>query len=202
MANVATMGRNELEYYTKLFLEHYRIEPDTLDSLRIAASKAAAYRDSKGFIPATWDTLPTRLTCILAEIHELTEALQSADYHDDMSQVAKESADVGMYTLNTLADLFGDSWTIRQRYHGGSKRFARPETLTTPLRKEVCKAFEHWRRGRKTDVQICLELELAALIDLRSRVLGFRRSLLSDIEAKIAVDSGREKLHGGKDPRS
>lgn len=200
--NVSTMGRHELEFYTRQFLEHYCQEVDTLATLRVTAQKAITYRESKGFTAATWGTIPIKLACIMCEIEELTDALRDSDRVDTMLEVANESADVGMYTLTTLSDLFGEKWTIRERYHLGAFTFSHASDLTHPLRHEARKAFENWRRNRPDDVMICLELELAALLDLRVRVLGFNRSLSQDIERKIQASADRPKLHGGKDPRS
>ena len=178
-----------------------------MESLNESAIKVVAYRDSKGFAATTWDTLPVKLACIMCEIEELTEALE--DYSSNRQslrsgtrEVHFEVADVAMYSLSILRDLFDGQWTMRNVYHGGPRALAVPSELTKALRKETRGAFEQWRRGNFKDVMIHLELLIAALIDLRTRVIGLEGTLASDIDRKIEYAANRPPLHGGKDPRS
>lgn len=174
--------------------------------LEIAPS-VIGYRDSKGFAAATWEDLPTKIACIFCEIEELEAALDA--YADNRGSpyatgrsVWRETADVAMYALTILQDVYEGEWTMREVYHGGPRALAAPAELTKPLRREARGAFEHWRKGEKKDVKIRLELLLAALIDMRGRVLGRSVSLAEDIAEKIAFAKDRPVLHGGKDPRS
>lgn len=175
--------------------------------LEDVAVKVIAYRDSKGFVATTWDTLPIKLGCVQCEIEELTGALEAYSVnrqspYASLREVSLECADVAMYTLSILNDLYDGQWTLRSVYHGGPRALTVPSELTKALRKEARGAFEHWRRGNRKDVMIHLELLLAALADLRVRVIGLRSTLAADIEEKIAASASRPVLHGNKDPRS
>lgn len=177
------------------------------EDLEGVATRVIAYRNSKGFAATTWDTLPVKIACIFCEIEELAGALEAYSTnrispYSLVLDVTRESADVAMYALSILRDLFDGQWTLRDVYHGGPRALSTPSELTKALRLEARGAFEHWRKGERKDVMIRLELLLAALIDLRVRVLGLQRSLARDIEEKIEHAANRPYLHGGKDPRS
>lgn len=157
------------------------------------------YREAKGFTPTTWETLPTRLCCLFAEIEELAEAMDSEAQVD----IRYETADIAMYTLTILHDLYSDKpLTLRERYHSGAPLFSSSHEITAPLRREVRKAFECWRRGDRKEVMICMEILLCALIDVRLRVLGLPTNIGHDVRCKIASSLNRPKLHGGKNPAS
>ncbi len=180
---------------------------DQQRELEDVAVDIIGYRDSKGFHAATWDTLPIKLGCIYCEIEELSGALEAYSAnrqspYASLREVSLECADVAMYTLTILCDMFDRQWTLRGCYHGGSRALSTPSELTKPLRAETRGAFEHWRKGNRKDVMIHLELLLAALVDLRVRVIGLRSTLAADIRGKIANSANRPVLHGGKDPRS
>jgi len=175
--------------------------------LEQVAERVIAYRDSKGFSPVDWDVLPVKLACIFCEIEELTDALDHCSEARVLKRAAsievnRETADVAMYALSILKDMYDGAWTMRSVYHGGPRSMSTPVELTKALRRETRGAFEHWRRGNRKDVMIHLELLLAALIDLRTRCLGIVTTLAADIDEKIAHAAGRPALHGGKDPRS
>lgn len=174
----------------------------TQKALEAVSLQVIAYRDSKGFHATTWDTLPVKLCCIKCEIDEIEDALDGYSTHYGQREVRFECADIAMYTLSILHDLYEGQWTLRNRYHGGARVYSSSSEATRPLRREARRAFEQWRRGNRKDVMICLELVLCALEDLRTRVIRVTDTLAHDIEWKIENAANRPLLHGGKDPRS
>lgn len=153
------------------------------------------YRASKGFSATTWEDYPTRVACLFAEIEELSSALHGG------GMVEHELADVAMYTLCMLHDLWPDVPINARAFHGNTVWHASPERLTAPLRTLAKSTFEAWRRDRKKDARISLEILLSAVDDLGQR-LRIPGSLSDAIRSKIAHASGRPPLHGGKNPRS
>lgn len=74
--------------------------------------------------------------------------------------------------------------------------------LVRPLREYVRKAYAAWRIDARQDLFICLELLIAQLVDLRTRVLNLPNGLQNDIQYKLAINRGRGPCNGGRDPRS
>jgi hypothetical protein len=165
------------------------------------AAESCHYRDTKGFKPVSMDTAPYRLMNIFCELEELVEEL--ANDHDSAAwRVRFELSDVVRYCLTTLVDLGNTNWTFRGRLHGGSRKHGSPEELTAPMRRHLRAAMEAWRRGRASDVLICLELVIVSACDLRDRVLSLPGSIETDVMASIAKSMARPHGHGGKDLRA
>lgn len=150
-----------------------------------------------GFKPMTWETFPTRLMCVVAELTELEEAILRGD-HDE---IALEISDVSMYLITMIIDGWASRWGKREA-HGGAVLTAPPEVLTGPIRRYVVSAFEGWRLDtERSRVDAGINLELALLETMRL-AKSLRVHLPGAISAKIVLLNEREFLNGGKNPHS
>jgi hypothetical protein len=176
--------------------------PDAIEltaQLRTLTREALRYRESKQFVASTWDTLPYRLLRITNEIEELEDAIEASRAGGSRGHVRDELADCLLFTLTVLEDVFPGQLTVRTRYHGGRRADSHAALLVKPLRNHVRQAGEAWARGDARDVQVALELLVAAAFDLHGRL--FRAwSLVEDAHHKLDVMNSRPLRHG-KDPR-
>jgi len=156
-----------------------------------------AVRDKMGWNPAKLDTLPTRLMCVISELDEFEEALTNGA----RGHMAEELADVAMYLLCTLHDLWpGRSW---RTVSGLPSLYQTPGEITRPVRRDVVRAMQAWRRveapNRMSDAGIALEL---ALLEVVRIAVALDFDIDDSIFAKIQVLRNRGPRNGGKHPDS
>lgn len=158
------------------------------------------YRDSKGFAPCTWETLPIRLMSLTVEVGELAEAIeeQRANRRYEMlfasRAIRDEFADCALYALGMLHDLGVERPSVRTRYHGARRLSSPAAELVQPLRMHCEQAHRAWAMGDERDVTIALELFVAALLDLRTRMAS--GPLASDVQRKVEAMQARPATHG------
>lgn len=148
-----------------------------------------------GFDPVRWETLPTRLMCVIRELDELEHALGIGDFDG----IVLESADVAMYLVQTIADLWPTRWGKRHAHGARGTAYAAPETLTKPTRQHIANAFEAWRQLDEQNASICIEL---ALLEIMRLAKALDVPLPGAMVAKIDMLRSRELRNGGKHPAS
>lgn len=162
------------------------------------AQRCVEYSRRQGFSPTTMDTCATRLMSISREISEFRDAVRSGE----VQAMSLESADIACYAVLVMHDLGARVWTTRGRMHSGPPAMCSPAEMVDPLRVYVDHAFECWRVGDTKNVIIALDMLLAQLVDIRTRCLRLPNDLVTDMRLKLAWNSKREALHGGKNPSS
>jgi hypothetical protein len=165
-------------------------------------------RNALGWNPTTIENLPTRLMCVVSELDEFEDALAVPESGRcyDRGHASEELADVAMYLICALDDLWRDRWGARALHPFPSPHQA-PGQLTKPVRHEVVRAMQSWRLvespWRLADTCICLELALRNVMRIAVS-LGF--GLEAAIYAKVRVLErrllDRGPRSGGKHPDS
>lgn len=152
-----------------------------------------------GFRSVTWETLPTRLMCVIAELDEIEEELEA----NNRDGVNIELADVAMYLLTITLDIWPARWG-RRHLRASPVRESRtphaaPESLTKPVRRQTVNAFEAWRKGDSKDTGIFTELALLETMRL-AESLGVH--LPAAIAAKLVILRARAETDYAKHPSS
>jgi hypothetical protein len=180
------------------------------DAWQEIQSVAIEYRNSKGFVAASWQDLPVRLCCVSKEIFEVEEALRvfSAVKDDELSlswrHVSAELADVVLYILNIQHDAGFQAGTPRLAVHVKMQRLATPGELTEQLRLYWSQAFQGWLTNNPSDFRISLEMLLThtrALFELLQPASS-TETIFDACARKLERMATRPALHGRTDPRT
>lgn len=151
-------------------------------------------RDEKGWAPNTWDKLGIRVASLYSECVELELGIEEGG----MRFACTELADICMYALVMLEDLWPGGWAIRSPAQRAARPTHRhPAVLTQPLRARIRAVYEHWRREQHRDTQIALEHVVLECIYLaRDHAID----LPACVHRKITLNQARPVRHGDKNP--
>jgi NTP pyrophosphatase (non-canonical NTP hydrolase) len=158
-------------------------------NLHEMAALTADIAEGNGFAAPTWDTLPMKLMLAITELREARDS-------EDRAALAEELADFALRTLAVLNRIWGDDWAssrIEGRQRTTGSFFYPIEVLLFPMISHLCFAVEDWRKERRVDAKIRIELALLELWRLADR-LGI--DLETELMKKCEKNRGRGHLHG------
>lgn len=143
---------------------------------------------NNGFDPPSWENFPQKLLLVFTEV---TEAEASEDPEED--PLAEELADIAIRLTGMLWGL-EPQWAYRQAKNKPVRwNFAPLEKLLRPIRDNLTRAAEHWRKERRNDAVISLEFALQATEHVTNH-LGI--DLVAEMEKKREKNAKRPKFHG------
>lgn len=158
------------------------------------AKKVAEVSASKGFVLATWETLPMKLMLMVTEVQEAIDAAPGR-----REDFAMELADIAIRMLESLDSIWRGQWsagrvTRRQRIDDTSGLVWRspPETFAPVLRMLVL-ACEAWRKDNRPDAMNALEIALVYVFRVADAT---NINLMEAIAEKTARNELRPHLHG------
>lgn len=151
-------------------------------------------RSAKGWNTNTWEMLGVRIASLYTEAVELELGIDE----QGMRYACAELADICMYTLTMLEDLWPGAWTVRSPARQTPRpTYRHPALLLQPLRVQIRAVYEYWRRGEQRDTKIALEHVLLECVYLAR---DHHIELVPCIRRKLEVNVGRPTLHGNKNP--
>jgi NTP pyrophosphatase (non-canonical NTP hydrolase) len=157
-------------------------------NLKELAVEIRETNDANGFEAPTWDRLLSKLMLVVTELDEAVAAVKG----DGKDPLEEELADAAIRLIDILKAVWGDDWNERDG-DGGGTPFERIEVMLWKPLTMVCRAAEQWRYDNRTDVRIAIELALAALFGLASR-LGI--DLMAEMVRKTKRNALRGYRHG------
>lgn len=137
------------------------------------------------------DTIVQKLILIYTEV---TEA-EAAVHGNGADPLAEELADIAIRVTGLLWGLWGDDWVVRGDGTRAQRMFAPIEVQLRPIRDYLTHAVEAWRKDRRADVKIALEIVLKETAAFAGSV-GI--DLVGEMERKREKNAARPPRHGNK----
>jgi len=148
--------------------------------------------NANGFEPPTWDNFTKKLILTYTEV---TEA-EAAVIGTGQDPLGEELADIAIRVTGMLWGLWGADWTLREgRQPAPNFPFEPIERVLRPIRDYLTAAVEAWRKDRKDDVRIALELVIK---ETTSTSIACGVNLLAEMERKREKNAARPPRHGNK----
>jgi len=149
---------------------------------------------ASGFDEPTWDNLPQKLVLTYTEVTEAEAAVLGHFIQTD--PLAEELADIAIRVTGMLWGIWGDDWSVRAPDGLGLRNPFQPiEVMLRPIRDYLTHAVEAWRKDRRVDVKVALELVLkeTAIVAETCEI-----DLVAEMEVKRAKNAARPPRHGNK----
>lgn len=178
------------------------IPPDVQTARSRAVALRAVLRDgyetacSKGFAPATWDALPSKIAFAFTELREAELAA-----HSDVpprEPWTREVIDYAVRVGGVLVGLYGDDWHVRPSHLPRRAVAHTPvEVVLWPLVAASSDAIQAWRAGEATgraNVLIHLERAIADACAIYEHASGL--DAIVGLREVVDANKGRAVRHG------